>query len=558
MENSLKMCYSSSMWETLPVEQKAEYKRMILAFASLTEVFAQKAENDEETNSYGPIINSKFQETVFQKAFNASAEDIGNTSYDAAICLKLPENKEIKYLIGIKTFGINSGDQKVAQFKANHNDWAEIINQIENNSKSVKNDKEKIDSVNYDLYKKLALEIANLRNMRIKSSESNLKGFSVKAGDDNVETVYHVLMPSGKGEEPYIFVGETSYDKIKTDSIEILGCTGAKNPTNFKFTDGNHEYKFTPADSQLYMTFHNKEIVKDKWKVVYLDNPYEIFSNIADKLEGVKAEPEQKDKLADIVVEKIKTAPKIEKSFSWLLTNKENEVELFSGFNNFYGVSSKIGIEDRPKKIASIKEKYGNLGDTLINEILPDLEKYFLSNASTTAEKVEKANFRKEIFEKLKGVKNSDFVEESLKLLYRTHQELYIPIPDSRNFHTNNPNFFIQTDKPLFGDKGKLAIIEEERSFDLIFEPSGEKIKAHITQDYGKGLASKDKQTILGKWILQDIFQLKQYEPLTRKRLEEIGLNGLRFYKIEGENAVHIQFIWIDKDDLPLDFINKQ
>ena len=37
-----------NMWKILPEEEKKEYKRMILAFASLTEVFAQKAENTEE------------------------------------------------------------------------------------------------------------------------------------------------------------------------------------------------------------------------------------------------------------------------------------------------------------------------------------------------------------------------------------------------------------------------------------------------------------------------------------------------------------------------------
>jgi len=541
------------MWETLPSEQKAEYKRMILAFASLTEVFAQKAENDEENNSYGPIINSKFQETVFQKAFNASAEDIGNTSYDAAICLKLPDNKEIKYLIGIKTFGINSGDQKVAQFKANHQEWAEIINQIESNSKSLKNDKDQIDTVNHDLYKKLATEIAKLRNMRISSSESNLKGFSVKSGDENVQAVYHVLMPSGKGEEPYIFVGETSYDKIKTESIEVLGCTGAKNPTNFKFTDGNHEYKFTPADSQLYMTFHNKDIVKDQWKVIYLDNPYEIFSDIADKLEGKKAE----EKAPEIVAETLKILPKIEKSYSWLLTNKDNEVELFSGFNNFYGVSSKLAKKDRPKKIVALKDKYGNQ-DPNTTEILSNLETYLLSDAPTKAEKEKKAEFRKTILEKLKLVSNADFKEDALKILFRTHQEMYIPIPDSKNFHKTNPNFFVNHEKELFNESGTLTATEEERSFDLVFEPSGEKVQAHITQDFGKGLASKDSQAILGKWILQDIFQLKPYEPLTRKRLEEIGLNGIRLYKNKGDSSVHIQFIWIDAEDYPQDFISKQ
>lgn len=538
------------MWDVLPIEQKVEYKRMILAFASLSEVFAQKAESNEEPNIYGPIINSKFQETVFQKVFNASAEDIGNTSYEVAISLNISENREIKYLIGIKTFGINSGDQKIAQFKANHNDWADIINQIENNAKAIKNDKEKIDQINYDLYKKLALEIANLRNMRIKSSESNLKGFSIKLGDDNVESVYHVLMTSGKGEDPCIFVGEISYDKIKVENIEILGCTGTKNPTNFKFTDGIHEYKFTPADSQLYMTFHNKEIVKEKWKVVYLDNPYELFLNIANKLDKITENNE--GKLANIVENKINS--KIQKSFSWLLTNKDNEVEKFSGINLFYALGSKLSNSNRTKRILSLKEKYQSKN---MLSIIEDIDKYLKDSANKDSEKEKKEKFRREIISRIDKIDDIKFEEDTKKLLFRNTKEVYIAIPKSKEFHKNNPTFFIQTNKKFFKDDGKFAISKEERTFDLVFEPSGEKVKAHITQEYGKAIATQDDQGILGKWILHDIFQLKPYEPLTRKRLEEIGLNGVRLYKLEDEDAVHIQFIWIDIENLPLDYVNK-
>ena len=71
------------MWEDLPSSKKNEYKRLILAFASLTEMFAQKVTDNVEEAA--PIINSKFQETAFQRAFNAYAEDIGNTSYDASL-----------------------------------------------------------------------------------------------------------------------------------------------------------------------------------------------------------------------------------------------------------------------------------------------------------------------------------------------------------------------------------------------------------------------------------------------------------------------------------------
>ena len=45
------------MWKDLPENEKEEYKRMILAFASLTELFSQKNEENDEIPA--PIINSK-------------------------------------------------------------------------------------------------------------------------------------------------------------------------------------------------------------------------------------------------------------------------------------------------------------------------------------------------------------------------------------------------------------------------------------------------------------------------------------------------------------------
>ena len=57
------------MWNQLPISEKREYKKMILAFASLTEMFAQKSENeDNEEVLLSPIINSKYQETVFLRS----------------------------------------------------------------------------------------------------------------------------------------------------------------------------------------------------------------------------------------------------------------------------------------------------------------------------------------------------------------------------------------------------------------------------------------------------------------------------------------------------------
>jgi len=49
------------MWEDLQELQKNEYKKMILAFSSLTEVFSQKAKDEDiEKNLLNPIVNSKY------------------------------------------------------------------------------------------------------------------------------------------------------------------------------------------------------------------------------------------------------------------------------------------------------------------------------------------------------------------------------------------------------------------------------------------------------------------------------------------------------------------
>ena len=241
------------MWKDLLPEEKEEYKKLILAFSSLTEMFCQKSVDDEILT---PIINSKYQETIFQKVFGASAEDIGNTSYDASLKLKKGE-KEYKYLIGIKTFGINSGDQKIAQFKKVSPQFSETIEIIKRN-RDENNDatKDELDELNNKEYLKIARYISKLRNDRIDSAIENLKGFKIK-DSDNVQSIYHVLMPSKKGNQPEIFVGETSYDKIDINNIKINGSTSINNVTNFTFTDGNHQYKYTSSDSQLYMKFNN-------------------------------------------------------------------------------------------------------------------------------------------------------------------------------------------------------------------------------------------------------------------------------------------------------------
>ena len=261
------------MWDELPKDKKEKYKKLITNFASLSEAFAQKSENDDIV---APIVNSKFQETAFQYSFDASAEDIGNTSYDASI-----NESDASYLVGIKTFGLKSGFQKIAQFKRESPAWSAYFDEVQNNAQNAKN-KAEADKLNKELYKKIAIEIAKSRNERIDDSKRKLQGFDYakEKEESNVEAVYHVVMPSPKNNKPELFIGETSYKKIDIDSLEIDGCSDIKHPRNFKFHDKNHIYKYTSSDSQLYMDFNNNDIIKEKWSVDYLEDALSFFENL--------------------------------------------------------------------------------------------------------------------------------------------------------------------------------------------------------------------------------------------------------------------------------------
>lgn len=107
----------------------------------------------------------------------------------------------------------------------------------------------------------------------------------------------------------------------------------------------------------------------------------------------------------------------------------------------------------------------------------------------------------------------------------RPAYEAYASIP--KFIHILRPNFF-----------GFNALDPDELkgsdSFNLHL-PSGKVIKAIITQDNGKGLQS-NPQSVLGKWLLYNIFGLGEYEPLNRRLLESKQIDSLIVTKIDDEN----------------------
>ena len=528
------------MWERLPAEKKNRYRKYILAFVSLSELQAQKANEGE---SIAPVISSKFHEKTFCHVFGATTEDQANTSFDASLRIT-DKDGEHRYIIGLKTFGINSGFQKIAQFKSSLKELDSLFRDIVTSAKG--KDVDTINKINHERYMQIALFISEIRNARIRSSIENLRGFRILYGKEEVESVYHVLMPSGKKEkEPFIAVGETDYELVDIENIEVIGCTGEYNPQNFDFFDGKHRYRFTKADSQLLMDFRNKEIVKETWNAVFDSNPYSLLDEIASRL-GLGDSEEEAEKTP---------VAKITESYSWTIFSKDGEVERYSGFNNFFGVSSKQGLEQRENKINTIIKKWQSvIPEDRFDKFMSAFQPYFLSTAKTAEERLQREEQREYIMSLTAGL-NPAFIDTIEKCLYRPVNEIYIPIRSASSFHKEHPDFFAKNAAMLKSDGKKLALPPEQRRFTLVFEPSGDKLDAFITQDFGKGIESWEKQTYLGEWILRKVFQLKEREPLTTKKLNELEINAFRLYRTNMDDFVHIEFFGMDEDYPPNDLV---
>ena len=523
------------MWEELEEQQKQNYKELILAFASLTEVFSQKVKDEESyKESLVPAINSKFQEKAFQKVFSAHPEDINNTTFDVSLNLK-KNGLNQKYFIGIKTFVYKNGKQKVAQIKSFHDQLNEFIIQTKQNADKTDGTKKAINTINKHLYLTLAKQISEIRNAKMKSSFYQITGYDKEKKEENYNFIYHVLMPCNKKGKPIIYVGETSYDLIDIDNITIIGCL--EKPSNFSFYDGKHVYSFTPSDSQLWMNFEKKKIIKDTWNVVYINDAFSIFSDISKKLA---------------------TKENAFESYSWFISKKE-ELPSYSGFNSFYSVGSKLDKKSRTKALNQLKEKIEsyNLSTSIeYRSIYEAINTFFTMASKTKTDKAKKEVLRDSIVSKLKEIGNIDFEEYVRKLLFRPKSEVYIPIPHSKQFHTQHPDFFGNGYGIFKSRKSKkLKLPKDKRKFTLVFEPSGQKMQAYITQDNGKAIESVSKQSIMGEWLINDVFQLKQYEKLTRSKLEELNINGIRLSKNKETGEIHFSFIWIDENNKPDDFI---
>lgn len=107
----------------------------------------------------------------------------------------------------------------------------------------------------------------------------------------------------------------------------------------------------------------------------------------------------------------------------------------------------------------------------------------------------------------------------------RPEYEAYIPIP--KWIHHVFPNYFGVN--PFDSES-----IKASKGFHLHL-PDGRIVKARNTQENGKSLQT-NPQSILGTWILKDVFGLQPYEKLTMKLLNEYGVDSFKIVRIDSEN----------------------
>lgn len=463
----------STIWDSYDAQSRELYIKSIQALGALSPMFRQKSEESEDRTAF---ISSKYQETVFARFFNGKVVDRGNDPYDVMVPSPCEGKRD---LVGIKTFlNSSSSMQKVMQFKkvANNEGWSQWIA-----------DKE---------YGRLIKRIATLRNQKLRSTQNLLAGAGHTPESAFENVFYHYLSPAKDG---YVHVGEADYPFMDEGRLSYTEPDASNRVTAIFFTDGVHEFKYTPADSTLYMRFNHREKypdgdIVDEFEVCHFEDPHAALMRMLENEFGANLPPVNEGLPANV-------------DFGVALETIEEEPEEYVVFPLF---------------------RLDKRGDTEAGEV----------------DKKSGLNVR------LANPKNKG------SNLPRPVNEVEIRIPEAREFHETYPFFFgaTATGEPKSklhraGKEWKADFNIDQRTFKLTLTQSGVQMEALITGSSNKQIMSKDSQEILGSWILSQVFQLAPYERLTRDKLDELGLDGIKLIRLD-EGHIGMEFIKVSDKDL--------
>ena len=104
---------------------------------------------------------------------------------------------------------------------------------------------------------------------------------------------------------------------------------------------------------------------------------------------------------------------------------------------------SKLAKKDRLPRILKIQDKFK---DSLAPEELAfvtfSLEEILLKKWIIKEEKAQMKAIREDLIHFVHNTGNEKLIKEIEQLVYRPVSEVYIPLPDSKNFHDERPDFF--------------------------------------------------------------------------------------------------------------------
>lgn len=243
-----------TVWEKYSEIERNNYESYLKMYGTLSAMFNQKS---SETGA--PYLDSKFQETVYARCFSSENVDIGNTPHDIRSTFG---NRKVG--IGLKTWlNSKSSYQKVMQIKANRDDIEAIQDQP----------------------KELAIKLSQIKNYRMITDYKRL-------GLERNGNIYHyVTRDAGK-----MTLFETSYPLIDIKSLKPNELTSK----SFKFSDKNKRYKYTFADSQIWMSFDPSDPYTyelDSFNVDIKSDPFSFLKTAFNSSTQLNKSVEKKDYL---------------------------------------------------------------------------------------------------------------------------------------------------------------------------------------------------------------------------------------------------------------------
>lgn len=222
-----------SVWNRYPNEQRQEYIKFLQIYGALSNLFLQKK------GKKIPYLDSKFQETIFARSFNAKNVDKGNTPHDI---LSIFGKERIG--IGIKTW-LNSKPsyQKVMQLKRYQDDINSILKDNE----------------------ALVYMISEIKNKKMKSDYERL-------GLSSQNNIYHYVTR----DENKFTINECAYTLIDLNNLRVEETS----KSSIVWTDRQKRYKYTFGDSQIWQLFDptkKDSLLLDQFTVKILDDPFQFL-----------------------------------------------------------------------------------------------------------------------------------------------------------------------------------------------------------------------------------------------------------------------------------------